>query len=223
MKKFTFIILSAINAAVTAIYIALSPFDIVPSHYNAQGIADAYSSKWFVMIMPAILMVLGFVYLIYSVVAEKHEKLVKNQKYVSKIVLAIFLFLLIIFWIMTVITISGFTEMGDLAELSSLALLGVLMVFISNMLPKIKQNSTLGIRTPATLSSEFVWKKTHKLGGYLGVISGAVMIVVAIFGMIFSLNGMVMLICGLAVFILVGCMIPCIYASVIAAKEKFSK
>ena len=95
-----------------------------------------------------------------------------------------------------------------------------LMLFISNMLPKIKQNSSLGIKTHATLSSETVWKKTHKLGGYLGVISGAVMVILAIVGMIFKLNGMAVLFGGLGLFIVVACIIPCIYASVLYSKEK---
>ena len=83
MKKFAFLILSLINAALTAVYVALLPLDIVPMHYNINGVADSYSSKWFVMLMPCILIVLGIIYLIYSIVAEKYEKLLKNQKYVE--------------------------------------------------------------------------------------------------------------------------------------------
>ena len=220
MKKFAFLILSLVNAALTAVYVALSPLEIVPMHYNINGVADSYSSKWFVMFMPCILIVLGIVYLIYSFVAQHHEKMLKNQKYVGRIVLGIFLFFLIDFWYLTVTCISGATKMGNAAEYILSAALGALMLFISNMLPKVKQNKTLGIRIPATLSSETVWKKTHKLGGYLGVISGAVMVILAIVGMIFSLNGMTVLFGGLGLFLVVACIIPCIYASVIYSKEK---
>lgn len=220
MKKFAFLILSLINAALTAVYVALSPLEIVPMHYNINGVADSYSSKWFVMFMPCILIVLGIVYLIYSFVAQHHEKMLKNQKYVGRIVLGIFLFFIILFWYLTVTCISGATKMGNAAEYILSAALGVLMLFISNMLPKVKQNKTLGIRIPATLSSETVWKKTHKLGGYLGVISGSVMVILAIVGMIFSLNGMAVLFGGLGLFLVVACIIPCIYASVLYSKEK---
>ena len=220
MKKFAFLILSLINAALTAVYVALSPLEIVPMHYNIDGVADGYSSKWFVMFMPCILIVLGIVYLIYSFVAQHHEKMLKNQKYVGRIVLGIFLFFIILFWYLTVTCISGATKMGNAAEYILSAALGALMLFISNMLPKVKQNKTLGIRIPATLSSETVWKKTHKLGGYLGVISGSVMVILAIVGMIFSLNGMAVLFGGLGLFLVVACIIPCIYASVLYSKEK---
>ena len=157
MKKFTFLILSLINAALTAVYVALSPLEIVPMHYNIDGVADSYSSKWFVMFMPCILIVLGIIYLIYSFVAERNEKMLKNQKYFGRIVLGIFLFLLIDFWYLTVTCISGATKMGNAFEYILAAALGALMLFISNILPKIKQNSSLGIKTPATLSSEKVW------------------------------------------------------------------
>ena len=220
MKKFAFLILSLVNAALTAVYVALSPLEIVPMHYNINGVADGYSSKWFVMFMPCILIVLGIIYLIYGFVAERHEKLLKNQKYVGRIVLGLFLFFIILFWYLTVTCISGATKMGNAAEYILSAALGALMLFISNMLPKVKQNKTLGIRIPATLSSETVWKKTHKLGGYLGVISGAIMVILAIVGMIFSLNGMAVLFGGLGLFLVVACIIPCIYAQVLYSKEK---
>ena len=222
MKKFAFLILSLINAALTAVYVALSPLEIVPMHYNIDGVADSYSSKWFVMFMPCILIVLGIIYLIYSFVAERNEKMLKNQKYFGRIVLGIFLFLLIDFWYLTVTCISGATKMGNAFEYILAAALGALMLFISNMLPKVKQNKTLGIKTPATLSSETVWKKTHKLGGYLGVISGAVMVILSIAGMIFKLNGMAVLFGGLGLFLVVACIIPCIYASILYSKEKKS-
>ncbi|WP_294466852.1 SdpI family protein [uncultured Ruminococcus sp.] len=220
MKKFAFLILSLVNAVLTAVYVALSPLEIVPMHYNINGVADSYSSKWFVMFMPCILIVLGIVYLIYSFVAQHHEKMLKNQKYVGRIVLGIYLFFIILFWYLTVTCISGATKMGNAAEYILSAALGALMLFISNMLPKVKQNKTLGIRIPATLSSETVWKKTHKLGGYLGVISGSVMVILAIVGMIFSLNGMAVLFGGLGLFLVVACIIPCIYAQVLYSKEK---
>lgn len=220
MKKFAFLILSLINAALSAVYVALSPLDIVPIHYNINGVADSYATKWFVMFMPCILILLGIFYLIYSFVAEHYEKMLKNQKYVGRLVLGLFLFFIILFWYLTVICISGATKMGNAFEYILAAALGALMLFISNMLPKIKQNSSIGIKTPATLSSETVWKKTHKLGGYLGVISGTVMVILAIVGMIFRLNGMAVLLGGLGLFLVVACIIPCIYASVLYSKEK---
>jgi len=55
-------------------------------------------------------------------------------------------------------------------------LLGALFVFMGNLLPRIRPNWFMGIRTPWTLSSERVWRKTHRVGGNAFTIAGLVFI-----------------------------------------------
>lgn len=45
MKKFILLILSLINTAVTAAFIAVNPNEVLPSHFGVNGNADAYASK----------------------------------------------------------------------------------------------------------------------------------------------------------------------------------
>ena len=42
---------------------------------------------------------------------------------------------------------------------------------------QIRSNFMMGIRTPWTLSSDLAWEKTHRLGGWLFMVAGALMIV----------------------------------------------
>lgn len=56
-------------------------------------------------------------------------------------------------------------------------LLGALFVFIGNLMTRIRPNWFMGIRTPWTLSSERVWRKTHRVGGYCFMIAGLVVMV----------------------------------------------
>jgi uncharacterized membrane protein len=58
-------------------------------------------------------------------------------------------------------------------------LLGALFVFMGNLLPRIRPNWFMGIRTPWTLSSERVWRRTHRVGGYAFTIAGLVFIATA--------------------------------------------
>jgi len=58
-------------------------------------------------------------------------------------------------------------------------LLGALFVFMGNLLPRIRPNWFMGIRTPWTLSSERVWRKTHRVGGYAFTVAGLVFIATA--------------------------------------------
>ncbi len=54
---------------------------------------------------------------------------------------------------------------------------GLLLIVIGNYMPKMPQNWFLGIRTPWTISSEVVWKKTHILGGWLFMVSGVIYLI----------------------------------------------
>lgn len=51
-------------------------------------------------------------------------------------------------------------------------LLGALFVVLGGVLGKIRPNWFVGIRTPWTLSSKAAWTRTHRLGGWLFVLSG---------------------------------------------------
>ncbi len=55
-------------------------------------------------------------------------------------------------------------------------MVGLLLMGIGNVMPKIKSNFYMGIKTPWALSDEEVWRRTHRLGGRLFVIAGAVMV-----------------------------------------------
>jgi uncharacterized membrane protein len=52
---------------------------------------------------------------------------------------------------------------------------------IGMLMPHTEPNFTIGIRTPWTISSATVWKKTHKLGGVLFRICGVVTFVGLLF------------------------------------------
>lgn len=53
-----------------------------------------------------------------------------------------------------------------------IAVVGLFLALIGNYLPRTRSNWFLGVRTPWTLSSERVWRKTHWLAGRLFVIGG---------------------------------------------------
>jgi immunity protein, SdpI family len=50
--------------------------------------------------------------------------------------------------------------------------LGVLLVIVGSYLGRVEPNWFVGIRTPWTLSSEDVWRRTHRVGGWILVIGG---------------------------------------------------
>ena len=55
-------------------------------------------------------------------------------------------------------------------------LVGGLFVVIGNYLGKVRRNFFVGIRTPWTLTSDEVWARTHRVGGWLFVLAGIAII-----------------------------------------------
>ena len=54
---------------------------------------------------------------------------------------------------------------------------GLMFVLLGNYMPRLRANWWMGIRTPWTLDSDEVWRRTHRLGGRLFVGAGAVTMV----------------------------------------------
>ena len=57
--------------------------------------------------------------------------------------------------------------------------IGLLFIVLGNSLARVQPTWFVGIRTPWTLSSDTVWRKTHRTGGFTFVIAGGVMITAA--------------------------------------------
>jgi uncharacterized membrane protein len=57
---------------------------------------------------------------------------------------------------------------------------GVLLMVLGNYLGKLRKNFFIGIRTPWTLTSDVVWERTHRLGGWLFMLAGLVMVIGAL-------------------------------------------
>ena len=66
---------------------------------------------------------------------------------------------------------------------------GVLFIIIGNLLPKMQQSYTLGIKLPWTLKSEENWNKTHRFSGKLWVAGGIVILATAWLGSLWILMG----------------------------------
>ena len=77
-------------------------------------------------------------------------------------------------------------------------IIGLLFMYMGNLMGKIKNNWFVGIKTPWTLSSENVWNKTHRFGGYAFVIFGLMLILIPYLG---KTLGLVAFISGLALLV----------------------
>ncbi len=221
MKKFIYLILSLINALAVGIYIASVPVEVVPTHYGINGTADAFSSKWTLLIMAVIPVIFGIIFTIYRAVTENKENYKANRKYENRCLAVIFAMLLVFVWVFIIPSLNNvLTISTTLIPPLVMTLFGVVMVVLSNIFPKVKQNSSFGIKIRATLKSENVWKKTHKLAGYTGVVAGVLVVLMSMVAFFVESFAMVSFVISLAVIILGIGIIPTIYAEVLYSKEK---
>jgi immunity protein, SdpI family len=55
-------------------------------------------------------------------------------------------------------------------------LVGLILIVAGNVLPRLRPNSAMGIRTRWTLADETAWRKTHLAGGYMLIVFGLALI-----------------------------------------------
>jgi uncharacterized membrane protein len=75
------------------------------------------------------------------------------------------------------------TVLGHLLHIGSMRFAptayGIMFILIANVLPRLRPNWWIGVRTPWTLSSELSWIRTHRLCGQLGIPMGMLIVVLA--------------------------------------------
>lgn len=169
--------------------------DQVPTHWNAQGEVDGWSSKAFAVFgLPAILFVMHWVCMIGTSADPK------KQNIEGKV-------LGIVLWICPIVSLLVCTMSYGVAlgmeykvDKITLALVGIVFIVVGNYLPKCKQSYTVGIKLPWTLNDEENWNRTHRMGGKLWVASGIILLL----SMLLPASAMVVVVLaviGVAVFV----------------------
>ena len=172
MKLIGFAIIAVLIITFT-LTIAIYPAapDLVASHWNAAGEVNGYMSKfWGLFLIPIIMT--GFVALLaFLPRIDPHKKnYEKFRDYYDGFILLFALFLLAI-QIQIILWSIGYQISPNL---TFPLLIGVLFIYIGFLLGHAEQNWFVGIRTPWTLSSKTVWKKTHEIGGKLFILAGVI-------------------------------------------------
>lgn len=150
----------------------------MPMHWNIAGEINRYGSKSFAAFLPPVLMLLVWLgMLLTPKIDPKKDNYSKFDKSYNIIINVTLTFLFILH-----ISVIG-VSLGYNVQINRVIpfMLGILFVFIGNYLPKSKPNFFYGIKTPWTLTNEDTWKKTHRLGGKLFVLSGAIIIISSLF------------------------------------------
>ncbi len=155
----------------------------VPTHWNIHGEVDGYTAKpWGVFILPLISTITSLLLMVLPLVAPKGFQLGSAKKIYEIMVLVVALFM------MGVMLLSFHAALDQGVDMNQWMMVGMgsLFLILGNYLSKVPKNFFLGIRTPWTLASDEVWYKTHRLGSWVFVVMGLLVILGGFFSWPFS-------------------------------------
>jgi uncharacterized membrane protein len=141
----------------------------VATHFDLQGDANGWSSRLAaVLLVPALALAFAGIAVVLPRIDPRRPNYALFTPTYWTLINAL-LFLLGAIHVLVLGKALGWqVDMGRVASLG----VGGMFVLIGNLMTRLRPNWFMGIRTPWTLSSDEVWRKTHRFGGVAFAISG---------------------------------------------------
>ena len=158
--------------------------DQIPIHWNFEGQVDGWASKQFAVFgLCAIMAVLHVLCTVITFADPKNKGHNEKKAWIA-------------LWITPAVSILSNTlvygtVLGYEINVNRLVplFLGGLFAITGNVMPKFKQNSTIGIKIPWTLHDEENWTATHRFAGPIWLVGGIVIMLSSFIGNIWIMIG----------------------------------
>ncbi|MHB9134692.1 MAG: SdpI family protein [Armatimonadota bacterium] len=145
----------------------------IPIHWGVDGQPDNYAGKTFALLMmPMVGLAMALLLIFIARIEPRQGNITRSAKAFT----IIWISTLAVLTIMHAFLVA--TALGIPIGINTIipVTIGLLFIIMGNYLGKIRSNFFLGIRTPWTLSSELSWSHTHRLGGKLFMLIGAILL-----------------------------------------------
>lgn len=219
MKAIKIVLCASIINLVALFLIVQKLPDSVPVHLNINMLVDRYGSRWTIFIV-------GFIPLVYSVTMLAQRKLIQNKaqsqnkKILNILLPSIAAFLIAVTWLPVLIAYQYGQSISEPLKMPIDFIItfpiGILIIIFSNFMGTIKRNPWMGLRIYWTIADETVWRKTHRLCGFTGVIGGFLICAFAVAG--FLLKNPIVTITGFIAGMILFVMIPTVYSYLLYKK-----
>ena len=166
-----------LSIVVASLAFSAAIFDRLPErmaiHWGPDGQPDGFGPRAFGAFgLPAMMLLLWGIMAVVPRLDPRRANIEQFRDSYDLLVAAVVAVLAIIHVAVIGTALGWPVSVGRVAPLA----IGLLFVIIGIMLPRFRSNFFVGIRTPWTLSSEMVWVKTHRVGGYMLVGLGVVLL-----------------------------------------------
>jgi uncharacterized membrane protein len=174
MRKWIAPSIVLLSVVITAIVYPRLPA-IIPTHWDTNGEINGWSGRWFVWVLPLALAMLWAMIRWLPTIDPRGANYARFAGAFEGIFILLMLF---IFGLHMVILGAALGRNVSVERLAPGGL-GLLLIGLGILLPRARPNWFVGIRTPWTLSNDRVWERTHRFGGQLFIVAGAIIVIAA--------------------------------------------
>ena len=189
MKNSALLITAALSVILAAAAITILP-DNVPVHYGLDGNVDRIGSKYEVFIFAAIVIAITVTGILLRRRFEKAQvsgagekesaHAAGNAKVCGIVCTAVNLVMLGLEAVFICMGHSGIQQIsgteGELYCSATVILMGILYAVLGNIMPKMKMNGLMGLRTTWSMKNDEVWARCQRMGGTVTFFGGIAVI-----------------------------------------------
>ena len=184
-KRIIYFALMFLPLVVAVIALPFLP-EKIPAHYNFAGEIDRFGSKYETLIFPLVSIGMGFFMLWMAKISAKQEEGGKNNEkivFYTGMGLSVFFTLEHCFSLYKSFAAAESMSYAHEADINQFVciLLGISLVIMGNFMPKLRNNSVIGLRTSWSTKNDTTWKKCQLFGGVSFIICGVLMVACGIF------------------------------------------
>lgn len=148
----------------------------IPVHWGADGQANGWLEKpWGALVLPVVTLVTTLLLIVAPALIPGGFKVASPPRFYPIVVAALAGFLVFVTGVQLLVATGSPLNLQRLVVGAA----GGLLAVTGNYLGKVPRNHLIGIRTPWTLSSEFVWERTHRFAGPVFVLCGVALLLYA--------------------------------------------
>ena len=148
----------------------------IPVHWGADGAVNGWGPSWTVAALGFLPLVLLATFWLVPRIDPKGAAYAKSGRFYLGFVIAFTVFMCGMTWL-SELTVWGVVPQTGAVGVIVTTAIGVLFIGMGNYLPRVRQNYTMGVKTPWALADPENWRRTQRFGGKCFVVMGVGFIV----------------------------------------------
>ncbi len=152
----------------------------VATHWNMHGVADGFGPRWELAFgVPVVLAGVMLLLALLPMMGPFRANFERFRVVYGRVCVTVAAAMVAIH---VVIVLKGTGRAIDIGAAMAV-ICGVLFAVLGNWMGKLRRNLYVGIRTPWTIANDVVWERTHRVGGRIMMVCGAVIAAAGLMGL----------------------------------------